>query len=47
MSSSVPDVTSAVREMAHIWFDVPLVVIEPGVRTGMPILYDNPKDVGR
>ena len=32
--------------MAHIWFDVPLVVIEPGVRTGMPILYDNPKEVG-
>ena len=22
------------------------VVIEPGVRTGMPILYDNPKEVG-
>jgi type III pantothenate kinase len=44
--SSVPEVTSAIREMAHIWFDVPLVVIEPGIRTGMPILYDNPKDVG-
>lgn len=46
VSSSVPDVISAVREMAHDWFEVPLVVIEPGVRTGMPILYDNPKDVG-
>ncbi|MGA2528008.1 MAG: type III pantothenate kinase [Acidimicrobiales bacterium] len=46
VSSSVPDVTSAVRQMARRWFDVPLVVIEPGVRTGMPILYDNPKDVG-
>ena len=46
VSSSVPDVTSAVREMAYNWFDVPLVVVEPGVRTGMPILYDNPKDVG-
>jgi type III pantothenate kinase len=22
------------------------MVIEPGIRTGMPILYDNPKDVG-
>jgi len=39
-------VTSAIREMAHLWFDVPLVVVEPGIRTGMPILYDNPKDVG-
>ncbi len=46
VSSSVPDVTSAIREMAHTWFEVPLVVIEPGIRTGMPILYDNPKDVG-
>jgi type III pantothenate kinase len=46
VSSSVPEVTSAMREMAHIWFDVPLVVVEPGIRTGMPILYDNPKDVG-
>ncbi|MGO9334339.1 MAG: type III pantothenate kinase [Acidimicrobiales bacterium] len=46
VSSSAPDVTSAIREMARIWFDVPLVVIEPGIRTGMPILYDNPKDVG-
>jgi type III pantothenate kinase len=46
VSSSVPDVTSSVREMARRWFEVPLVVIEPGIRTGMPILYDNPKDVG-
>jgi type III pantothenate kinase len=46
VSSSVPEVTSAMREMAHVWFPVPLIVIEPGVRTGMPILYDNPKDVG-
>ena len=46
VSSSVPEVTSAIREMAHAWFKVPLVVVEPGIRTGMPILYDNPKDVG-
>ena len=46
VSSSVPEMTSAIREMAHTWFDVPLVVVEPGIRTGMPILYDNPRDVG-
>jgi type III pantothenate kinase len=46
ISSSVPSATSALREMAHRWFPVPTVVIEPGVRTGMPILYDNPKEVG-
>lgn len=46
VSSSVPRVTSSLRQMAQRWFPVPLVVIEPGVRTGMPILYDNPKEVG-
>ena len=46
VSSSVPRVTSALRRMAHRWFDVPCVVLEPGVRSGMPILYDNPKEVG-
>ncbi len=46
VSSSVPSVTATMREMAHRWFRVPLVVIEPGVKTGMPILYDNPKEVG-
>ena len=26
--------------------DVPAVVVEPGVRTGVPVLTDNPKEVG-
>ncbi len=46
VSSSVPSVTMALREMAVRWFPVPFVVIEPGIKTGMPILYDNPKEVG-
>lgn len=46
VTSSVPRVTSALRQMAQRWFDVPCVVLEPGVRSGMPILYDNPKEVG-
>ena len=46
VTSSVPRVTSAMRQMAHRWFEVPCVVLEPGVRSGMPILYDNPKEVG-
>ncbi|MDQ1397411.1 MAG: type pantothenate kinase [Acidimicrobiaceae bacterium] len=44
--SSVPPLTAALRDMSDRWFDVKTVVIEPGVRTGMPILYDNPKEVG-
>ncbi|HZU81160.1 MAG TPA: type III pantothenate kinase [Acidimicrobiales bacterium] len=46
VTSSVPRVTSALRQMASRWFRVPCVVLEPGVRSGMPILYDNPKEVG-
>ena len=46
VTSSVPRVTTALRQMTSRWFDVPCVILEPGVRSGMPILYDNPKEVG-
>jgi type III pantothenate kinase len=46
VTSSVPLVTANLRQMVTRWFDVPAVVLEPGVRSGMPILYDNPKEVG-
>ncbi len=46
VTSSVPSVTSHLRQMATRWFDVPSLVLEPGVKSGMPILYDNPKEVG-
>ena len=32
--------------MVDRYVDFAPVVIEPGVKTGMPILYDNPKEVG-
>ncbi len=45
--SSVPVVTQMLRTMGARWFkDIPLVVLGPGVRSGMPIRYDNPKEVG-
>ena len=44
--SGVPVVTGALREMSERYFGYPPLVLEPGVRTGMPILYDNPKEVG-
>ncbi len=46
ISSVVPRITAALREMADEWFGVKAVVLEPGTRMGMPILYDNPKEVG-
>ena len=46
ISSTVPRLTAVMREMAEQWFRVPTVVVEPGVRTGMSILADDPKEVG-
>jgi type III pantothenate kinase len=47
VSSTVPRLTATFREMAQRYFSaVPLVVIEPGTRTGMPILIENPKELG-
>ena len=44
--SGVPRVTAELREMTERYFGYPALVLEPGIRTGMPILYDNPKEVG-
>jgi type III pantothenate kinase len=46
LCSSVPSITAAVREMTSRYFGFQAVVVEPGVKTGMPILYENPKEVG-
>lgn len=45
-SSVVPRATQAMREMAPKYFGLDPVVVEPGIRTGMPIRIDNPKEVG-
>ncbi|MGH3522980.1 MAG: type III pantothenate kinase, partial [Mycobacterium sp.] len=45
--STVPSVLHEVRVMLdQYWPSVPSVLIEPGVRTGIPLLVDNPKEVG-
>jgi type III pantothenate kinase len=45
--STVPSVLHEVRSMfEQYWPLVPHVVIEPGVRTGIPLMVDNPKEVG-
>jgi type III pantothenate kinase len=46
VSSVVPRVTASLRDMSERWIKVPIVVIEPGTKTGLPILTENPKDVG-
>ena len=39
-------VTTELREMCERYFGGSPLVLEPGIRTGMPIMYDNPKEVG-
>jgi type III pantothenate kinase len=46
ISSGVPRVTTELRAMCDRYLQAPVIVLEPGIRTGMPILYDNPKEVG-
>jgi type III pantothenate kinase len=45
ISSVVPRVTAELRQLTERYFGLPPLVVEPGIRTGMPILYDNPKEV--
>jgi type III pantothenate kinase len=46
ISSVVPTSTRALREMTERYFGFSPVVVEPGTRTGISILYDNPREVG-
>ncbi|QRN81495.1 MAG: type III pantothenate kinase, partial [Nocardiopsis sp. BM-2018] len=47
MCCSVPSVQHEMRDMFRRHFgDLPAVIVEPGVRTGVPIRMDNPKEVG-
>jgi type III pantothenate kinase len=45
--STVPSVLHEWREMLRGYYgDLPHVVVEPGVKTGVPVLMDNPREVG-
>lgn len=45
--SVVPSVTGELRRMASCyWPDLRAVVVAPGVKTGVPLLVDNPREVG-
>lgn len=46
IASGVPRVKVALLQLSNEYFGLQPVMIGPGVKTGMPILYDNPKEVG-
>lgn len=46
VASVVPPLTGTMVEMVRCYFGRDVLVVEPGVNTGMPVLYDTPADVG-
>lgn len=42
----VPPMLPIYEEMVQRYFDITPLVVGPGVKTGMPILYENPREVG-
>jgi type III pantothenate kinase len=46
ISSVVPPLDSILRQVCERYFNCKPLFIEPGVKTGMPVLYENPAEVG-
>jgi type III pantothenate kinase len=46
VSSVVPPLQFNLEKMSERYFNVRPLFVGPGVKTGMPILYDNPREVG-
>ncbi len=46
VSSTVPQLSQEWRSMADRYLDQHMLVVGPTIRTGMPIRYDNPHEVG-
>jgi type III pantothenate kinase len=46
LSSTVPQLVREYEAFAARYADAPVLVLEPGVRTGIPIRYDNPRELG-
>jgi type III pantothenate kinase len=46
LSSTVPALVREYELFAERWADAPILVVGPGVKTGIPIRYDDPHEVG-
>jgi type III pantothenate kinase len=46
ISSVVPPLNGTLAEMSEHYFGHKALFVEPGVKTGMPVQYDNPQEVG-
>jgi type III pantothenate kinase len=46
ISSVVPPVESTLRQVCEAYFNLEPMFVEPGIKTGMPMLIDNPTELG-
>jgi type III pantothenate kinase len=46
VSSVVPPVESTLRQVCETYFHLEPMFVEPGIKTGMPMLIDNPTELG-
>ena len=46
LSTTVPSLVREWERLVARWADAPLLVVGPGVKTGIPIRYDDPREVG-
>jgi type III pantothenate kinase len=46
ISSVVPPLTLAFEEMVELYFGLKALTVEPGIKTGVAVRYENPKEVG-
>jgi type III pantothenate kinase len=46
ISSVVPPVESTLRQVCETYFHVQPLFVEPGIKTGMPVLVENPSELG-
>jgi type III pantothenate kinase len=46
ISCVVPPMLNILEPLCHKYFNLKPIIVGPGIKTGMPILYDNPREVG-
>jgi type III pantothenate kinase len=46
LASTVPSLVRSYEDFAKDWARVPVLVVGPGAKTGIPIRYDDPREVG-
>ncbi len=46
LSTTVPPLVREWERVAERWAEAPLLVVGPGIKTGIPLRYDNPRELG-